>query len=77
MRSTGTGTFRERRHLTLDFVLVRHIAKEEAPLAELRQLNVITTIAEVTSSTAATRSATRSNVTGTFSVNFANYGDPS
>ncbi len=63
--------------MTLDFELVRHVAKLEAPLVYLAtNLNVISTIAEVTFY-GRDQVGNEVNVTGHILINFANYGDPS
>jgi hypothetical protein len=73
----ATGTIPSGGTLTLDFELVRHIAKLEAPLVYLAtNLNVISSIAEVTFY-GRDQVGNEVNVTGTILVNFANHGDPS
>jgi hypothetical protein len=73
----ATGTIPSGGTLTLDFELVRHIAKLEAPLVYLAaNLNVISTIAEVTFY-GRDQVGNEVNVTGHILINFANHGDPS
>jgi hypothetical protein len=70
---TGTVGAQE---LTVGFELVRHIAKEQAPLAALgRNRAIISTIAEITFYGRDQRGNDVS-VTGTLLVNFGNFGDP-
>jgi len=64
---------------TLQFVIVRAQAKLEAPLAALRGMGgavIISTIAEVTFY-GHDQVGNQVNVTGTISVNFADWADPS
>lgn len=70
-----TGTTSSNLSLTLDFELVRHVAKDESPLAQLRvSPNIINTIAEVTFygtdlvGNAVTAAAS-------MSIEFGNFGD--
>jgi hypothetical protein len=70
-----TGTLPPTGTLTLDFELVRHVAKDESPLAQLRvSPNIINTIAEVTFygtdlvGNAVTAAAS-------MSIEFGNFGD--
>jgi hypothetical protein len=73
----ATGTIPSGGTLTLDFELVRHIAKVEAPLVYLAQnLNVISTIAEVTFY-GRDQVGNEVNVSGQILISFANHGDPS
>ena len=73
----ATGTIPSGGTLTLDFELVRHVAKLEAPLVYLAtNLNVISTIAEVTFY-GRDQVGNEVNVTGHILINFANHGDPS
>ena len=73
----ATGTIPSGGSLTLDFELVRHIAKLEAPLVYLAtNLNVISTIAEVTFY-GRDQVGNEVQVSGSILVNFANHGDPS
>jgi hypothetical protein len=58
------------------FELVRHIAKQESPLAALaRNSTVISTIAEVTFF-GRDQTGREVSVTGTMTVDFGNFGDP-
>ena len=73
----ATGTIPSGGTLTLDFELVRHIAKLESPLVYLAEnLNVISTIAEITFY-GRDQVGNEVNVTGQMLINFANHGDPS
>jgi hypothetical protein len=73
----ATGTIPSGGTLTLDFEIVRHVAKLEAPLVYLAtNLNVISTIAEVTFY-GRDQVGNEVNVTGHILINFANHGDPS
>ena len=73
----ATGTIPSGGSLTLDFEIVRHIAKLEAPLVYLAtNLNVISTIAEVTFY-GRDQVGNEVQVTGSILINFANHGDPS
>lgn len=70
-----TGTVPAAGQLTLSFELVRHTAKQEPPLFQLRNSNsIIATIAEV-SFFGADRVGNAVSVTGTMSVNFGNFAD--
>jgi hypothetical protein len=74
-----TGTVRIGTQLSLNFVLVRAQAKLEAPLAALGGMGgavIISTIAEVTFY-GHDQAGNQVNVTGTISVNFADWADPS
>jgi hypothetical protein len=74
-----TGTIRVAMQVTLNFVLVRAQAKIEAPLAALRTTGgavIISTIAEVTFY-GHDQAGNQVSVTGTISVNFADWADPS
>ena len=72
----ATGTIPSGGTLTLDFELVRHIAKLEAPLVYLAEnLNVISTITEITFY-GRDQVGNEVNVTGQMLINFANHGDP-
>jgi hypothetical protein len=61
--------------VTLDFELVRHVAKEESPLVQLvNSPNIINTIAEITFyGTDLVGNAV--SVTGLMSIEFGNFGD--
>lgn len=73
----ATGTVPVGGALILDFELVRHIAKAEAPLVYLTSnLNVISTIADV-SFYGRDQVGNEVSVTGQILINFANHGDPS
>jgi hypothetical protein len=73
----ATGTIPSGGTLTLDFELVRHVAKLEAPLVYLAtNLNVISTIAEVTFY-GRDQVGNEVTVTGTILIQFGNFGDPS
>jgi hypothetical protein len=73
----ATGTIPSGGTLTLDFEIVRHIAKVEAPLVFLAEnLNVLSTIAEVTFY-GRDQVGNEVNVTGQILISFANHGDPS
>jgi hypothetical protein len=73
----ATGTIPSGGTLTLDFEIVRHIAKAEAPLVYLAtNLNVISTIAEVTFY-GRDQVGNEVQVSGNILINFANHGDPS
>jgi hypothetical protein len=74
-----TGTVRTGTQLSLNFVLVRAQAKLEAPLAALGGMGgavIISTIAEVTFY-GHDQAGNQVSVTGTVSVNFADWADPS
>ena len=69
-----TGTVSEQ--LTVGFELVRHIAKEEAPLAALaRNPVIISTIAEITFY-GRDQTGREVSATGQMLVSFGNFGDP-
>jgi hypothetical protein len=73
-----TGTVRGGTQLSLNFVLIRAQAKLEAPLAALRGMGgavIISTIAEVTFY-GHDQAGNQVSVTGTISVNFADWADP-
>ena len=71
----ATGTIPSGGTLTLDFEIVRHIAKAEAPLVYLTtNLNVISTIAEVTFY-GRDQVGNEVQVSGNILINFANHGD--
>lgn len=71
----ATGTIPTGGTLTLGFVLVRNVAKEESPLAQLRNSpNIITSIANVTFY-GADRTGNAISVTGQISISFGNFGD--
>jgi hypothetical protein len=73
-----TGTVKTGATLSLNFVLVRGQAKLEAPLEALRGLGgqvMITTIAEVTFY-GRDQAGNQVSVSGTITVNFADFGDP-
>jgi hypothetical protein len=70
-----TGTVPPSGVLTLAFELVRHVAKEESPLVQLKQNpTIITTLAEVTFY-GADRVGNAISVIGTLQVNFGNFAD--
>ena len=70
-----TGTVPANGALTLAFELVRHVAKEESPLVQLRaNRSIITTLAEITFY-GADRVGNNISVTGTMQVNFGNFSD--
>src|SRR5207247_11045794 len=70
-----TGTVPPNGVLKLAFELVRHVAKEESPLVQLKQNpTIITTLAEVTFY-GADRVGNAISVTGTLQVNFGNFAD--
>ena len=70
-----TGTVQAGGTLTLGFVLVRNVAKQEAPLAELRtSSNIINAIARVTFY-GQDRVGNNVSVTGQIDVVFGNFGD--
>jgi hypothetical protein len=63
--------------VTAGFEIVRHTAKEEAPLASLRaNLDVIATITEVTFY-GRDQAGNDVSVSGTLGINFGNFADPS
>ena len=71
----ATGTIQAGGTLSLNFVLVRNVAKEESPLAQLRTSpNIITSIANVTFY-GTDRTGNAINVTGQISISFGNFGD--
>lgn len=71
-----TGTVRPGLPLELGFVLVRNVAKAEAPLAQLAaNAVVLTTIADVTFY-GRDRVGNDINVTGSIQVDFGNFADP-
>jgi hypothetical protein len=71
----ATGTVPAAGSLTLAFELVRHVAKEEAPLVQLRANRaIITTLADVTFY-GSDRVGNAITVTGTVQVNFGNFAD--
>lgn len=73
-----TGTVRIGTQVTLNFVIVRAQAKLEAPLAALRGMGgavIISTVAEVTFY-GHDQAGNQVSVTGTISVNFADWADP-
>jgi hypothetical protein len=73
----ATGTIPSGGSLTLDFEIVRHIAKLEAPLVYLAtNLNVISSIAEVTFY-GRDQVGNEVQVSGSILISFANHGDPS
>src|SRR5262249_41658617 len=70
-----TGTVPAGGTLTLGFTLVRNVAKQEAPLADLRTgSNTISTVARVTFY-GSDRVGNNVNVTGQIDVVFGNFGD--
>ncbi|MGE0451614.1 MAG: hypothetical protein AB7Q29_18720 [Vicinamibacterales bacterium] len=70
-----TGTVPATGTLALGFVLVRHVAKREPPLAQLSTSTVVlTTIADVTFY-GRDRVGNDINVTGSIQVDFANFAD--
>jgi hypothetical protein len=70
-----TGTVPANGSISLNFELVRHVAKEESPLVQLRaNQSVITTLAEVTFF-GTDRVGNAISVTGTMQVNFGNFAD--
>jgi hypothetical protein len=73
----ATGTIASGGALTLDFELVRHIAKLEAPLVYLAtNLSVISAITDVTFY-GRDQVGNEVTVTGQILIQFANHGDPS
>ena len=71
----ATGTVREGGTLSLGFVLVRNIAKQESPLVQLvSNPNIVTTVADVTFYG---RDQVGNDVTvsGSIEVDFGNFGD--
>jgi len=70
-----TGTVQAGGTVTLGFEIVRHTAKQESPLAELRtNSNVIVTNARVTFY-GRDRVGNNISVTGQIQINFGNFGD--
>jgi len=70
-----TGTVQVGGSLTLGFLLVRHDAKLEAPLADLaNNITIIDTIAEITFY-GQDRVGNAITATGTIQIEFANFGD--
>jgi hypothetical protein len=70
-----TGTVAAGGALTLGFELVRHAAKQEAPLVQLRgSTAILTTIARVTF-IGVDRTGNNIQATGQIQVNFGNFGD--
>ena len=70
-----TGTVPAGGTLTLPFELVRNVAKEESPLAQLRtSSNIISSIAKVTFY-GTDRVGNAIQVTGQISIDFGNFGD--
>lgn len=70
-----TGTIVANGTLTLSFTLVRNVAKQEAPLAQLRESpNVITSIAKVTFY-GVDRVGNAVSVMGQIQIDFGNFGD--
>lgn len=73
----ATGTIPSGGSLTLDFELVRHIAKEEPPLRQLASNpTIIATIAEI-SFFGRDQVGNEVTVTGQMLIQFGNFGDPS
>ena len=71
----ATGTITAGGTLPLDFVLVRNVAKQESPLAQLRtSFNIITTIAQVTFY-GTDRTGNAVSVMGQIQIDFGNFGD--
>lgn len=70
-----TGTVGATTTATLGFELVRHVAKEESPLMQLRTSNaILTCIANVTFY-GQDRTGNNVNATGQIQINFGNFGD--
>lgn len=70
-----TGTIAANGSLTLGFALVRNVAKQESPLAQLRtSSNFITAITKVTFF-GADRAGNALSVTGQIQIDFGNFGD--
>ena len=70
-----TGTVPAGGSLTLGFELVRHAAKQESPLVQLRtSTTILTTIARVTF-IGVDRTGNNIQATGQIQVNFGNFGD--
>jgi hypothetical protein len=73
--SAVTGTIQAGGTLTLGFELVRNVAKQESPLAQLRtSSNFLSTIAKVTFY-GTDRVGNSVQVTGQISIEFGNFGD--
>jgi hypothetical protein len=73
--SAVTGTIAVGTSLTIGFELVRNVAKQEAPLAQLRSSsNFISTIAKVTFF-GVDRTGNALSVTGQIQIEFGNFGD--
>jgi hypothetical protein len=73
----ATGTIPSGGTLTLDFELVRHIAKEESPLAQLASNpTIIATIADI-QFFGRDQVGNEVTVTGQMLIQFGNFGDPS
>ena len=71
----ATGTVGAGGTLTLGFVIVRAVAKQESPLAQLRTSpNIITTITKVTFY-GTDRVGNAISVTGQIQIDFGNFGD--
>jgi hypothetical protein len=71
----ATGTITAGGSLTLGFELVRNVAKQESPLAQLRTSpNIITSIARVTFY-GQDRVGNNVSVTGQIQIDFGNFGD--
>jgi hypothetical protein len=71
----ATGTIPATGTATLGFEVVRHVAKEEAPLVQLKSSStVITTIADVTFY-GRDQVGNDISVTGSIQIDFANFGD--
>ena len=71
----ATGTVVAGTNLSLSFEIVRHIAKEEAPLVQLVNSRVIiSTIADVTFY-GADQAGNVLSVTGSITIDFGNFGD--
>ncbi len=74
-----TATITTKEGITFGFELVRHVAKEEPPLKNMQNgggSKLISTIAEVTFY-GRDQSGNEVSVTGSISVNFGDFGDPS
>lgn len=71
----ATGTVPKGGTLALTFELVRHVAKQESPLAQLvYNSSIITTIADVTFY-GRDQVGNEVNVTGSIQIDFGNFGD--
>ena len=71
----ATGTIASGGTLTLGFELVRHVAKQEAPLVQLVDSpTIISTIADITFY-GQDRVGNEISVMGSISVDFGNFGD--